>query len=139
MSRIFTRRRVLVSLAAGVGGIALFGVGSVAVCNRRVAVAPAEAARRLAEALPEVFAPRRLAAHWPGSASPDQLTAEVLARPRLVAALEATCPARCRAEVRAQLSEEFARGEIEVVDRLVVARSECVIAALCLRGASPMV
>ncbi|MGY6633657.1 MAG: hypothetical protein ACXIU8_07910 [Alkalilacustris sp.] len=133
MTRRSTRRRVLLGLGAGVAGVALFGVGSLALCNRRVAaLPPADVALRLAEALPEVFAPERLARHWPDRGTAEQLAAEIQARPRLAAAVAAPCPARRRAEVRAQLAEEFARGEIEVVDRLVVARSECVIAALCL-------
>ena len=124
------RRGVLLGLAGLLGGLGLVGAGSVAVCSRRIAAA--EASLRLAEALPEVFAPARLAAHWQGPRDPDRLAAAVMARPHLLAALETDCIASRRAHVRAQIVADFAAGAMVVADRLVVADSECLIAALCL-------
>ena len=138
MSRFFSRRRVLLGLAATLGGVVALGAGSRVVCDRRVAVSARDLAHRLAAALPDVFAPERLALHWTPPAGVEGLVAEVMARPQLVAALQTECEASRRAQIRAQLAEDFFRGDVVVVDRLVVARSECVIAAMCLhqsRGA----
>ena len=135
MTWVPSRRGVVLGLVGTLGGLAALGTSSVIVCNRRTAFAPNEVIRRLAVTLPEVFAPDRLAAHWMPRGDTNALTAEVMARPQLVAALEVTCEASRRARVRAQVSEDFVRGDIHVVDRLVVSYTECVIAALCMPSA----
>ena len=134
MTRLITRRGVLLTLAGGAGGVALIGAGSLVACNRTVTADARAVTERLAATLPEVFAPDRLARHWPGPAGADALTHEILRRPGLVAAMEMDCIASRRAAVRAEFAREFAVGDIVVADRLLVARSECLIAALCLSG-----
>lgn len=137
MSRSMGRRRVLLwGLAAGLGGVAMLGAGSLAVCTRRTAAleAPAMAAR-LAEALDAVFQPARLAAAWSGQDA-AALAAEVAACPDLCAAARADCPATRRVLLEARFARDFAEGRVELVDRLVVSRTECLVAALCLGPAS---
>lgn len=141
MSRFLTRRGFLWGSVGTLGVIAGLGAGSMFACNRRMAdggpqIDPDEAARRLAAALDEVFAPERLAAHWPGTDRPDALLTAVQERPRLRAALDAACPATCRALVRAEIAADFGAGDICVTDRLVVSRTECLIACLCLAPAT---
>ena len=137
MTRLITRRGLLLTLAGGLGGITLIGAGSRVACNRMTTADAGEVVRRLAATLPEVFDPDRLARHLGHPGGEASLVSEILSRPGLVAALETDCIARRRAEVRAQFAREFAAGDIVVADRLLVARSECLIAALCLGGARP--
>ena len=137
MRRLISRRTLLWGSIGTLGAFAVLGVGSLAACNRRFAEAappirPAEVAARLAEALDYVFAPGRLARHWPEGDSATALVAAVYARPRLRAALATDCTASRRALVRDEISEDFATGDICVTDRLVVSRTECLIASLCV-------
>jgi hypothetical protein len=133
---VIRRRTVLIGLAGTLAAVAAAGAGSLVACNRvRSAAADVPtAAARLADALPEVFAPERLARHWAGAGTADRsaVLAELLGRPRLATALGADCPATRRALVRAEIAEDFATGRHLVADRIVAARTECLIAALCL-------
>jgi hypothetical protein len=134
--RLFSRRALLWGSLGTLGGIAALGAGSLWACNRGLlaagpGLAPAEAARRLAEALPEVFEPARLAAHWHEGGSPAALTRALEARPRVRDALAADCPAIRRTLLREAIAADFAAGDIVIADRLVVSRTECLVAALC--------
>ncbi len=127
-----TRRGILLGLAGTLGGIGVAGAGSLFACQRLVTADAGSAAMHLAATLPEVFAPERLARHWQGTTNPVQLLAEIRDRSGLAHALELECIAsRCLA-VRSQFARDFASEDIVLVDRLMVARSECLIAAFCL-------
>ncbi len=129
-----TRRGIVLSIAGTLGGIGVAGAGSLLACHRFVAADTGDEAMRLAATLPEVFAPARLARHWKGPSHPGQLLAEIRARPGLTQALELECIASRRRAVRSQFAQDFAAGDTVVVDRLMVARSECLIACFCLKG-----
>jgi hypothetical protein len=130
---LISRRALLWGTTGTLGALAALGVGSAFACNRMLAAArgPAEAATRLSGALTEVFAPDRLAAHWPGTESPAALLDALRARPRIAAALATDCPATRRALLRAEIAQDFAAGDICVTDRLVASRTECLVARLC--------
>lgn len=132
--RLLSRRALLWGTVGTLGAVAALGAGSLVACNRRLAEAdPREAAVRLAEALPEVFAPRRLAAHWHEGGQPEALLQALQSRPAMRRALAADCPASRRALVRAEIAADFAAGDICIVDRLVVSRTEALVASLCRR------
>lgn len=135
MSALVTRRAILLTLAGGMGAVALAGAGSLAACNRLVTADARDAAERLAPTLAEVFAPERLARHWRHTVDESALVQEILCRPGLAAALDIDCIASRRAAVRAQFATEFAAGDVVLADRLLVARSECLIASICLNHA----
>jgi hypothetical protein len=130
---LLSRRALLWGTTGTLGTLAVLGVGSAFACDRLMTAArtPAEAAARLSAALPEVFAPDRLSAHWPGEESPADLLAELGARPRIAAALATDCTATRRAFLRAEIAQDFAAGDICVTDRLVASRTECLVARLC--------
>jgi hypothetical protein len=136
--RLFSRRALLWGSAGTLAAVAALGAGSLVACNRRLADAgldPAEAATRLAEALDEVFAPARLAAHWGDDGAPAALLDALRHRPRIREALATDCPATRRALLRAEIRDDFAAGDICLVDRLVVSRTEAMVARLCVRAA----
>jgi hypothetical protein len=95
-------------------------------------VTTAQMSDRLAATLPEVFEPERLARHWQISMAGSAAADEILDRPGLVAALNVDCIATRRTMVRQQFKDDFATRDVIVADRLLVARSEYLIAALCM-------
>jgi len=44
--------------------------------------------------------------------------------------LQITCPATRREQLRARIREDFAQNEVEICNRWVLSRTECLIAAL---------
>jgi hypothetical protein len=136
MTGFITRRRLIWSFAGVTGGVALAGAGSLAACGRATRVAFAWMPERLAETLSEVFEPERLARHWAEVGRQSAAADEILDRPGLVAALEMDCIESRRALVRKQFAEDFAAGDVIVADRLLVARSEYLIAAFCMATVS---
>lgn len=138
MTGFITRRRLLWSLAGTAGGVAIAGAGSLAVCHHLTEeVSLDRIPQRLAETLPEVFEPERLARHWRKLSGDRAVATEVLERPGLVAALRTECVVTRRAMVRAQFAEDFSTGEVIVADHLLVSRSEYLIAALCINPVLP--
>jgi coenzyme F420-reducing hydrogenase delta subunit len=133
MTGLITRRRLFWAFAGATGGIVIVGAGSLAACHRMTGEASLHLMpERLAETLPEVFEPERLAQHWRSAPEDWALATEILERPGLVAALRTECVATRRATVRAQFAEDFFTGDVVMADRLLVARSEYLIAALCM-------
>lgn len=125
---ILTKRAFL----AGGGGIVLAGAlgfgGSLVACNLgRVAALPLE---RLDVALLDIRAPGRIGRAWRARVGLPAVEAEFLGRPALVAALGPDCAETRRARIRAEVRADFAAGDVVLADRWVVARSECLIAAL---------
>lgn len=134
--RLFSRRALLWGSAGTLAAVAALGAGSLVACNRRLAdgapaLGPAEGATRLAEALDEVFAPARLAAHFEAG-PPAALLDALNDRPRIREALASDCTATRRALLRAEIRADFAAGDTCTVDRLVVSRTEALVARLCL-------
>jgi hypothetical protein len=125
---ILTKRVFL----AGGGGIVLAGAlgvgGSLVACNStRLATLPLE---RLDVALLDIREPGRIGRAWRTRVGLPAVEAGFLARPGLVAALAPDCAETRRARIRAEVRADFAAGDVVVADRWVVARSECLIAAL---------
>lgn len=134
MNGFVTRRRLLWTVAGATGSLVIAGASSGVVCNHARNVTERSVQKRLVGTLPEVFEPERLARHWRDSVGHIAPVDEILGRPGLVAALDAACVGARRTLVRAQFAEDFAAGDVVVADRLLVARSEYLISAVCINA-----
>jgi hypothetical protein len=112
---------VLAGAAAAGGGLALCGAGS------RLAGLPLE---RLDVALLDIRAPDRICQALREASPPAALEEAFLRRADLLEVLRFDCEATRRGALRMAVREDFRRGDILVADRLIVARSEALIAAL---------
>jgi hypothetical protein len=122
-----TRRGVLI------GTVALIGIAagaSVLACRPATGGQAALDPERLRVALADIIAPERIGQAYRAGRTHADLEAELAARPRLVVAAAQGCPTTLRDAVRAEVQEEFRRGDVVIADRFVVARSECILAAL---------
>jgi hypothetical protein len=122
-----TRRGVLL------GTVALIGTGagaSVLACRPGADGQAVLDPERLRVALADIIAPERIGRAYRADRTRADLEAELAARPRLVAASAQGCPATLRDAVRDEVQEEFRRGDVVIADRFIVARSECILAAL---------
>jgi hypothetical protein len=122
-----TRRGVVL------GTVALVGTGagaSVLACrpgaDGQAGLDPA----RLRVALADIVAPERIGRAYGAGRARAALLAEFAARPGLVTAAAQDCPATLRSLLRDQVRADFRTGDVVVADRFVVARSECIVAAL---------
>ena len=132
MKRFISRRGLLWSAAGAAGAVAVVGAGSAAVCGRVSQASLDAMPERLYAMLPEVFEPLRLARHWQASASETDLVDEILSRPALLTAVETECPEKRRNIIRTQFADDFLVGDIVLANRLLVARSEYLVAAFCM-------
>jgi hypothetical protein len=122
-----TRRGILL------GTVALIGAGaggSILACRPGAEETAALDPGRLRAALADIVAPERIGRAYRAGRGRDELAGELASKPGLLAAASQTCPATLRARLRAQVREDFRRGDVVVADRFVVARSECIVAAL---------
>jgi hypothetical protein len=124
-------RRVLI---AG-GGTLLVGTaaaagGSLVFCQRRRTRAAALPLERLDVALLDIRAPDRICQALREASPPAALEEAFLRRADLLEVLRLDCDATRRGALRMAVREDFRRGDILVADRLIVARSEALIAAL---------
>lgn len=85
---------------------------------------------RLRDILAEIRLPARIGRACREGKDTGALLMEFAAVPGLRAAAAHSCPDAARAILRAQARKDFRRGDVVVTDRLVMARSECIIAAL---------
>ncbi len=127
MARL-SRRATLIGigglwLAAGVAGAA-----SVVAC--RSGSARMASLDRLDVALADIRGADRIARVYRAGTAPSRIAAEFEAKTDLVAALAIDCPASRAAAIRARMREDFRTGDVVVADRLVVSRTECLVAAL---------
>ncbi len=122
-----TRRGSLLGIGALIG----IGAGaSFLACGRGRDAAAAITPEKLRIALADIIAPERVGSAYRKERDHVGLAAELAEKPGLLAATRQSCPATLRAHVRAQVQEDFRRGDIVVADRFVMARSECILAAL---------
>jgi len=128
-----TRRIFIAAGGLVILGGAAFG-GSAIWCarGRDAAALPLD---RLDVALGDIREPGRIARAWRAAAGGDETAAELLRRPAILEAMVPDCPETRRGLIRAGVRAEFAAGDTVVADRLIVARSEALIAALRWRGA----
>lgn len=124
--RFVTRRGVLIGAIALLGGTA---TASVLVCwpNTEMASLKLE---RLRAALVDMVAPERIGQAYRQTRDTATLLEEFAARPDLVAAASSSCPDTLRGLVRTLVQQDFKTGDIVIADRFVMARSECIVAAL---------
>ena len=122
-----TRRDVVLGTAALIGT----GAGaSVLACRPGTDGQAALDPERLRVALADIIAPERIGRAYGAERTRHDLLAELEACPGLVRAAAQTCPATLRGLLRDQVREDFRNGDVLVADRFVVARSECILAAL---------
>ena len=128
MMRRLTKRAFLAG-AIGFAGFGLLGFGgSVIVCNRkRLSALPLE---RLDIALVDIRAPERIGGAYRAQVGLAAVEAAFLGNPGLLAAIASDCPETRRGRIRTVIRADFVAGDVIVTDRWVVARSECLIAAL---------
>ncbi len=131
MSRMFSRRRVILGLGGTCVALGAGATLSGLSCGWRSETARA-AASRLTVALPDIVHPERLA-RWYLARTERSTIEAALDTPGDLALLSGIdCPAARRAEIAARVRSDFVRGDVVVADRIVAARTECVIAAACL-------
>lgn len=121
-----TRRGVLIGTAAIV---ATGAAASALACRPRVQDAALDPGR-LRVVLAHIHAPERVGRAYRLGRDTGILLAELEARAGLCEVAAASCPEAARAALRVQVAEDFRRGDVVVADRLVMARSECILAAL---------
>ena len=122
-----TRRGTLLGLLALFGGTSGASILSCRPSGDATATLDPE---RLRVALADIIAPERIGRAYRAARDTSTLTAEFASKPGLVAAAAQECPATLRTQLQAQITEDFRRGDVVVADRFVVARSECILAAL---------
>ena len=122
-----TRRGLLV----GIGATFAAGAGtSFLACRARPDVVATLSPEKLRIALIDIIEPERIGAAYRGTRGRAGLVEELATKPGLVTATKQSCLATLRAHVRAQIQEDFRRGDIVIADRFLMARSECILAAL---------
>lgn len=122
-----TRRGVLIGAGAAItAGTA----ASVLACRPdNVQVAGLDFVR-LRGVLTDIHASDRVGNAYRRGKDSEALLAEFAAKPGLSEVAAHTCSEAARAALQAQAREDFRCGDVVVTDRLVMARSECIIAAL---------
>lgn len=127
-----TRRTILLAALGTTGVAAIVGYGgSLLACNARASGRSAGVdPSGLTPALDDIIAASRVGRAYREERDRATLVDEFGAKPGLVAAAAQTCPTAMRAELRAQVEADFRNGDIVVADRFVMARSECILAAL---------
>lgn len=117
------RRTFLLGGVAAVGVVTLSAYG---VCSRRDArTADLE---RLRVAMPDIPFPERISADPQLARPKDEMIDALLEDRQILSALEISCPATRRAFLRQYAKEEFKSGRYCVAGRMVVSRSEHLIA-----------
>lgn len=128
--RQITRRFILGGTAAIAAGSAV----SVLSCRPRLDMAIAPDLDRLRFGLADIVAPERVGWAYRATRTQEHLLLEAAAKPGLVSACNETCPTAIRAALRRQAAEDFQVADVVLADRFVVARSECIVAALTALG-----
>lgn len=123
---ILSRRAVLTG-ASGIVGLGLAGTGLSVVACSSTDTASLRAA--FAVALADVFRPERIGPAFRASEAGQDLAAAFDARPDLLAATRISCPVMRRDQLAEAIRRDFRNGDIVVADRVVVSRTECLIAA----------
>lgn len=122
-----TRRGILIGTAA----VIATGAGASAfACRPGATERAALNIGRLQTLLTEIQASNRIGPAYRRNTDIQTLLAEFDAHLGLQEVARHDCPQAARTELRAQATDDFRRGDIVVVDRLVMARSECILAAL---------
>jgi hypothetical protein len=85
---------------------------------------------RLRGILAEIHAPERVGSAYRHGKDTNALLAEFEARPGLQEIAQHGCPATARSALRAEVARDFRNGDLIIADRLLMARSECILAAL---------
>ncbi|MEJ6396202.1 hypothetical protein V8J82_23310 [Gymnodinialimonas sp. 2305UL16-5] len=126
--KVFNRRNILIGAVIVVGG---GGMASALACRPDAeSAALGEQLDRLRAALDDIVAPERIGRAYRAERGLSAVTAEFLDTPYLSMAAAYDCPAALRAHLRDQIRADFVAGDVVVADRFVVARSECILAAL---------
>ncbi|MCU0906240.1 MAG: hypothetical protein MUF73_02090 [Rhodobacteraceae bacterium] len=131
MTRRIARRHLLRAFG---GVIVLTGAGGVAssyACGLRHP-AQQEATLRLAVALQDILYPDRLARAYLDRHGTAPLAALLEPASTLADLATISCDSARRSAIAGQIRQDFATGDVVVADRIVAARTECVIAAACL-------
>lgn len=115
---------------AGAAAVVAGGAASLVACRPARDVAVTLDPIRLRFGLADILAPERVGAVYRAGRNREQLLAEANAKPGLLDACSQDCPVAIRATLRMQSTEDFRQNDILVADRFIVARSECIIAAL---------
>ncbi len=127
-----TRKRAFLLGLLGIVGVgagaSIWSCGAGAV--EESATLPPPDPERLRAALDDIIAPERIARGYRMTRSRAALEAEFTAHPGLATASAGGCSETMRARLRRLAQDDFQRGDVLVVDRLVVARSECILAGL---------
>lgn len=116
-----------------VGGGAALALGAAAAGGSRVACTRAgrvAALRRLDVLLPHLVDARRIGSAYRAEHGIGACLAEAEARPALVEALTLSCDASRLDRLEAAIRADFAAGDIVICDRLVLSRTECIVAGL---------
>jgi len=130
MTKWLTRRGVVATGVASVATVGVAGGASLLACGTEEDPNTLAALDRLDEALPDIkFADRLAMAVKAEVPEQDMLTA-VRTHPALQKAMHTSCPATRRAQIRTICQDDFKTGDWLVVDRLVVSKTECLIAGL---------
>lgn len=118
-------------ILGGAATVAAFGI-SHAICGR-TETAIALPLERLDVALSDIPFAERVSASYRRLKTEDELLTELLSDETLCAALRLDCPAQRQKSLREHARRQFEIGNYCVADRLVVANSERLIAALRLQ------
>lgn len=130
MGNWVTRRRVVATGAASIATIGVAGGASVLVCGTEEPAETLASLDRLDEALADIKFAKRLSTAVKAEVPEHTILAAVQTHPTLQSAMHTTCPVTRRAQIRAICQDDFKTGDYLVIDRLVVSKTECLIAGL---------
>ncbi|ABD57183.1 hypothetical protein [Jannaschia sp. CCS1] len=123
-------RRILIGSGLAFGSLGLAGGLSALACRRNNSATATLNPDRLRLARSSLIAPERIANAYRNGQSRAALIGEMAQKPGLCRAAGLDCPTAIQTELRRQVIEDFRNGDVVVADRFVVARSECIVAAL---------
>ena len=129
MATWLTRRGVVTTGVAAVATMGVAGGASLVACGTGEAAAVARL-DRLDDALSDIPFAKRISSAFKHDHAPGEILEELKAHKALHVAMQTSCPTTRRAMIRQICRDDFQAGACQVVDRLVVSRTECLISAL---------
>lgn len=130
MGKWVTRRRIVTTGVASLATVSVAGGASLLACGTQEPPETLAALDRLDEALWDIKFAKRISNAVNADVSQTDILAAVNAHPTLQSAMHTTCPTTRRAQIRDICRQDFKTGDTLVVDRLVVSKTECLIAGL---------
>lgn len=123
-------RRTFFAAGGSLVALGLVGFGGSAIWCGRESLSATLPLERLDVALADIAAPTRIGQAYLAREGHAAVEAMFLAKTDLVTALAIECPETRRGRIREVARADFSAGDVVIADRWIVARSECLVAAL---------